>query len=119
MQEQERGNRGEATEERKQRKRYRGEETEEKIQRRRYRGEQMNKYRVLSVIFAVLAVILLVIMGITVIYNYTAMLYDIRYLGFSAPANSPFLLIIPYGLAIIVSLVLSSFFRRRDVKKNG
>ena len=79
----------------------------------------MNKYRVLSVIFAVLAVILLVIMGITVIYNYTAMLYGIRYLGFSAPANSAFLLIIPYGLAIIVSLVLSSFFRRRDVKKNG
>lgn len=79
----------------------------------------MNKYRVLSVIFAVFAVILLVIMGITVIYNYTAMLYGIRYLGFSAPANSAFLLIIPYGLAIIVSLVLSSFFRRRDVKKNG
>ena len=57
----------------------------------------MNTYRVLSVIFAVLAVILLVIIGITVTYNYTAMPYGIRYLGLSAPANSAFLLIIPYG----------------------
>lgn len=78
----------------------------------------MNTYRVLSVIFAVLTVILLVIIGITVTYNYTAMPYGIWYLGLSAPANSAFLLIIPYGLAVIVSLVVSSFFRRRDVKKN-
>ena len=79
----------------------------------------MNKYRILSVIFAVLSVILLITMCIIVTYNYTAMLYGIKYLGFSAPANSAFLMIIPYGLAIIVRLVLSSFFSRRDVKKNG
>ena len=74
----------------------------------------MNRYRNLSILF--FAVILLAVMCVVVTYNYTIMLYGVQYGEFSAPASTAFLLLIPFGLGIIICLVLAHFFSKKKAK---
>lgn len=80
------------------------------------RCKVMNRYRNLSILFIVFAVILLAVMCVVVTYNYTIMLYGVQYGEFSAPASTAFLLLIPFGLGIIICLVLAHFFSKKKAK---
>ena len=77
----------------------------------------MNRYRNLSILFIVFAVILLAVMCVVVTYNYTIMLYGVQYGEFSAPASTAFLLLITFGLGIIICLVLAHFFSKKKAKQ--
>ncbi len=68
----------------------------------------------LSIIFGVLAVILSDIMCAVVAYNYCDLLWGIEYEGYSAPASTAFVYAIPYGIGIIVCLVLAVVFYKKS-----
>ena len=55
--------------------------------------------KALSCTFAVLAILLSDVMCAVVAFNYCDMLWGIRYASYSAPANTAFLLVIPYAAA--------------------
>ncbi len=67
----------------------------------------------LSNVFLILAVFLACAMCFVVGYDYADMLWGVRYGGYSAPAWTAFLIVIPYALAIAVCLILSRAFRKR------
>lgn len=73
--------------------------------------------RILSDCCCVIAILLSDIMCAVVAYNYCDMLWGIKYAGYSAPANTAFLLAIPYMIGIIVLAALAVFFRKKS-KKN-
>ena len=73
----------------------------------------MKKFRSLSNIFLVLAVILSDIMCAVTAYNYRSMELCVEC---SAPPDVALLLAIPYGLAILLCLALAWFFRRKAGK---
>lgn len=70
----------------------------------------------LSIIFGVLAVLLSDIMCAVVAYNYCNLLWSSQYAGSGAPASTAFLYVIPYAIAIIVSVVLAIVFRKKAAK---
>lgn len=68
----------------------------------------------LSIIFSTLAVLLSDIMCAVVAYNYCDLLWGGQYAGYSAPANTAFVYVIPYAIGIIVSVVLAIIFRKKS-----
>ena len=68
--------------------------------------------KILSNVFAVLAVLLSDAMCAFVAYSYRDMLCGIEHMAYSAPASVAFLYAIPFGVAIIVCIVLTCIFRR-------
>lgn len=74
----------------------------------------MKKFKNLSRIFLVLAVLLSDVMCAVTAYSYCDMLWGIKYSAYSAPASVAFLLLIPYSAAIALCLALAWFFHRKS-----
>ena len=68
--------------------------------------------RILSAVFAILAILLSDVMCAVVAYIYCDMLWGIKYACYSAPANTAFLLVIPYTIGIAVCVALAIVFKR-------
>ena len=64
-------------------------------------------------IFIALAVILSDVMCAVVAYNYCAMQWGAKYTGYSAPASVAFLYAIPYGIGIVVCIVVAMVLRKK------
>ncbi len=73
----------------------------------------MRKYRRLVYLFAALAVLLSNVMCAAVAYNYSTLHWCGQYRGCSAPANTAFLLCVPYGAGILICVILVSFFSKK------
>lgn len=67
----------------------------------------------MSNIFIVLAVILSDVMCAVVAYNFCGMQWGIKYAGYSAPAWVAFLYVIPYGIGIVVCMIVAMVFRKK------
>ena len=67
----------------------------------------------ISNIFIILAIILSDVMCAVVAYNFCTMQWGIKYEGWSAPASVAFLYVIPYGIGIIVCLIIAMVFRKK------
>lgn len=67
----------------------------------------------ISIVFGLLAVLLSNIMCAVVAYNYRDMLCGIEHAGYSAPANTAFLLAIPYLIGIVICIVLAITFMKK------
>lgn len=76
----------------------------------------MKKYKYLSYIFMILAILLSNVMCATVAYNYCNMQWGIQYCGYSAPASAAFLLIIPYTVGIAICAILAWVYNKRNHK---
>jgi hypothetical protein len=79
-------------------------------------GDIIKRYKILAIVFIVFAVILSDIMCSHVAFEYSNMLWGIKYEGYSAPAEVAFLLTIPYIAGIILSIILSYIFLRKSRK---
>jgi len=73
----------------------------------------MNKFKVVSLALIAIAIVLSDIMCANVAFEYSSMLWGIKYAGYSAPANVAFLLAIPYIIGILVCIVLSVLFWKK------
>ncbi len=73
--------------------------------------------RVFSRIFYVLAGLLSHTMCVVVAYQYCNIHWGIKYAGYSAPVEVAFLYAIPFGVGIVVCLILAFFWER--IRKNG
>ena len=73
----------------------------------------MKKYKRLTYLFAALAILLSNVMCATVAYNYCALQLGGQYGLYSAPAYVAFFLAIPYGIGIIICVVLACFFYKK------
>ena len=67
----------------------------------------------ISNIFIALAVILSDVMCAVVAYNYCAMQWGAKYAGYSALASVAFLYAIPYGIGIVVCIVVAMVLRKK------
>lgn len=67
----------------------------------------------LFVLFGLLAVLLSNVMCAVVAYNYCSLTWCGQYAGCSAPANTAFLLAIPYLVGMIACIVLALLFRKK------
>lgn len=77
----------------------------------------MKKFKILRNIFIALALILSHAMCVETSFNYARLICAIEHKGFSAPANIALLLgIPPYGIAIIICLVLVLVFNKKASK---
>lgn len=63
--------------------------------------------KALSYVFAALAILLSDVMCAVIAYNYCALDWGSRYEGWSASSSTAFVYAIPYGIGIIVCIVLS------------
>ena len=70
----------------------------------------------ISNIFIALAVILSDVMCAVVSYNYCAMQWGAMYAGYSAPASVAFFYAIPYGIGIVVCIVVAMVLRKKRSK---
>ena len=66
----------------------------------------------LSVCFFILAVLLSDIMCAVVAYNYSEMLWGIKYAGYSAPAWTALLLAIPFAVGMAICIGLALVFKK-------
>ena len=73
----------------------------------------MKKFKLLRNLFIALALLLSLWISFMVGFNYSAMLCGIEHKGFSAPANTAFLLAIPYYIGIVVCGVLAFVFNKK------
>ncbi len=73
----------------------------------------MRKYKYLSCLFAAFAILLSNIMCAAVAYNYCTLQWGGQYAGYSAPADTAFLLCIPYGMGIIICMILVWVFIKK------
>lgn len=62
----------------------------------------MKKYKCLAYLFSALAVLLSNVMCAAVAYSYCALQWGGQYAGYSAPADTAFLLCVPYGAGVII-----------------
>ena len=69
--------------------------------------------KTVSKLFIILAVILSNIMCAVVAYNFCDMQWGIKYAGYSAPANTAFLYAIPYGIGIIVCIIIAVVLKKK------
>lgn len=76
----------------------------------------MKKYKYLIVLFSVLAILLSNVMCAAVAYNYCTLQWCGQYGGCSAPADTAFLLCIPYGIGIIICVTLTWIFYKKHQK---
>ncbi len=67
----------------------------------------------LSYLFTALAIVLSDIMCFVVAYNYRDMLCGIEHAGYSAPASTAFLYVIPFVVGIIICVVLAIKLRKK------
>ena len=67
----------------------------------------------ISNIYIALAVILSDVMCAVVAYNYCAMQWGEKYAGYSAPASVAFFYAIPYGIGIVVSVIVAMVLRKK------
>lgn len=72
----------------------------------------MRKYNFLSKLFSALAILFSNVMCAAIAYNYCALEWGEKYAGYSAPPITAFVLVLPYGLIIIASLILSRIFKK-------
>lgn len=77
----------------------------------------MKRFRVLTAVFIVAAIILSNVMCANVAFEYCDMLWGIEYAGYSAPANVAFLFAIPYVIGITICLVLAYVFWRKSISR--
>jgi hypothetical protein len=82
-----------------------------------YEADNMNKFKILSVVFIMVAIILSDIMCANVAFEYCNMLWGIKYAGYSAPANTAFLLAVPYIVGILICIILSYVLWRKSINK--
>ena len=64
-------------------------------------------------IFIVLTIILSNVMCAVVAYHYCAMQWGIRYAGYSAPVSVAFVYAIPYGIGIVVCIIVAMMLRKK------
>jgi len=77
----------------------------------------MKKYKYLSVLFGALAILLSDVMCAVAAYNYCALEWGARYEGWSAPANTALVLVIPpYGAGIAACAALCWLFGKKYLK---
>lgn len=74
----------------------------------------MKKIKVLRNIFIAIAFILSHTMCAVVAYEYCNNLWSIEYKGFSAPADVAFVNVIPYGIGILICVVLALVFNKKS-----
>ena len=67
----------------------------------------------MSTIFIVLAVILSDVMCAVVAYNYCAMQWGIQYAGYSTPVSVAFVYAIPYGIGIVICIIVAMRLRKK------
>ena len=68
----------------------------------------------ISICFWILAVLLSDIMCAVVAYNYSEMLWGIKYAGYSAPTWTAFLLAIPFAIGIAICIGLAIIFNKKS-----
>ena len=68
----------------------------------------------LSYLFTALAIVLSDMMCFVVAYNYRGMLCGIEHAGYSAPASTAFLYVIPFVVGIAVCAVVAYIFYKRS-----
>ena len=68
----------------------------------------------LGCLFAIIALILSHVMCAVVAYNYAYMLCAIEHCGNSAPAGVAFIYAIPFVLLILISVILSVYFFKKQ-----
>lgn len=73
----------------------------------------MKKFKFLRNLFITLSLILSHIMCADTAFNYAGMLCGIEHKGFSAPANVALILAVPYGIGIVVCVILAIIFDRK------
>ena len=78
----------------------------------------MRKFKALRNIFTVIALILSHTMCAVVAFEYCNNLWSIEYKGFSAPADVAFINVIPYGVGIIICVVLALVFNSKARKRS-
>lgn len=76
----------------------------------------MRKYKQLSCVFATLAVLLSNVMWWSVGYSYCALQWGGRYECYSAPPSTAFVYCIPYGIGIVICVILAWSFNRKGKK---
>lgn len=76
----------------------------------------MKKYKRLTYLFAVLALLLSNVMCAAVAYNYCTLQWCGQYGGCSAPAGAAFLLCIPYGIGIAICVISARLFAKKYQK---
>ncbi|MBO5238429.1 MAG: hypothetical protein J6B50_06615 [Lachnospiraceae bacterium] len=69
--------------------------------------------RKISNIFIALAIILSNVMCAVVAYNYCTMQWGAKYAAYSAPASVAFLYAVPYGIGIVVSVIVAIVLRKK------
>lgn len=74
----------------------------------------MKKFKAMSIVFWVFAVLLSNVMSATVAFNYSYMVCGIKYEGFSAPANVAFVMGSPYLIGIIIFAGLAIVFQKKS-----
>lgn len=67
----------------------------------------------ISTIFIVLAVILSDVMCAVIAYHYCEIQWGIQYAGYSTPASVAFLYAIPYGIGIVICIIISIILRKK------
>ena len=70
----------------------------------------------LSIVFGIFAIFLSDIMCAVVAYNYCDLLWGRQYAGYSAPASTAFVYVIPYAFGMFVSVALAIVFRKKSTK---
>lgn len=73
----------------------------------------MKKYKYLSYLFAALAVLLSNVMCAVVAYCYCGLQWCGRYQVCSAPPSTAFVYCIPYGIGIMICVILACVFNRK------
>ena len=67
----------------------------------------------ISNIFILLAVILSNVMCAVIAYNYCSLQWGAKYAGYSTPASAAFLYAIPYGVGIVVCIIVTMVLRKK------
>lgn len=73
----------------------------------------MKKHKHLARLFAALAVLLSDVMCVVVAYDYCSLQWGGRYEGYSAPPSVAFLYCIPYGVGILICVILAWVFHKK------
>lgn len=69
----------------------------------------------LATLFWIVAVLLSDMMCAVVAYNYCDLLWGAKYAGYSAPACTAFIYAVPFGIGIIISIMLAIIFSKKTI----
>ena len=73
----------------------------------------MKKYKIISIVFCVVSIVLLCVMCSVVSYSYANLVCSMNHIGGSAPPDVAFLLIIPFMFGIVITSLLSFYFYKK------